>query len=65
MKLDIYFNDEPLCLAGAANGDRHRVDLSDKYINIRIDLNLGQNTVNMITTDLSTEYVIENSEYSS
>lgn len=65
MKLDIYFNDEPLCLAGAANGDRHRVDLRDKYINIKIDLNLGRYTVNMITTDLSTEYVIENSEYSS
>lgn len=63
-KLDIYFNEVPLCLSGTANGDRHRVKLQDKFINIKIDLNLGNFSAGMLTTDLSTKYVIENSEYS-
>ena len=63
--LDIYFNDVPLCLNGSANGDRHRVKLDDRNVQIRISLNQGDATVKFLTTDLSTKYVLENSEYSS
>lgn len=64
-RLDIYINGEPLCLNGEANGERHRVSLSGDRVQIRISLNLGNESATIFTTDLSTEYVLENSEYSS
>jgi glutamate N-acetyltransferase/amino-acid N-acetyltransferase len=64
-KLDIYFNGVPLCLGGIANGDRQRVSIDQYDIEITIDLNLGSETAIIYTTDLSTAYVLENSEYSS
>jgi glutamate N-acetyltransferase / amino-acid N-acetyltransferase len=64
-RLDIYFNGIPLCLGGVANGDRHRVSLENYEILIEIDLNLGAEAAEILTTDLSTAYVLENSEYSS
>ena len=63
--LDIHFNDVPLCLNGTANGDRRRVKLDNRNIQIRISLNQGDAEVKFLTTDLSTRYVLENSEYSS
>jgi glutamate N-acetyltransferase/amino-acid N-acetyltransferase len=63
--LDVYFNEIPLCLNGAANGDRHRVKLNSETIRIRVSLNQGSAEVKFLTTDLSTKYVLENSEYSS
>lgn len=63
--LDIHFNDVPLCLNGTANGDRRRVKLDNRNIQIRISLNQGDVEVKFLTTDLSTRYVLENSEYSS
>lgn len=64
-RLDIYFNGEPLCLNGEANGNRHRVSLAGDRVQIRVSLNLGIESAMIFTTDLSTEYVLENSEYSS
>lgn len=63
--LDIYFNGIPVCLSGAANGNRRRVKLDGRSINVVIKLNLGNECATVRTTDLSTEYVLENSEYSS
>lgn len=64
-RLDIYFNGVPLCLNGFANGDRHRISLNTNQLEIRIALNQGDSAVKFFTTDLSTTYVLENSEYSS
>jgi glutamate N-acetyltransferase/amino-acid N-acetyltransferase len=63
-RLDIYFNDIPLCLKGVAYGERNRVDISGDRVTITIRLNLGLASARILTTDLSTQYVTENSEYS-
>jgi glutamate N-acetyltransferase/amino-acid N-acetyltransferase len=50
---------------GATAEDRSTADLSGREIEIVIDLNVGDATATILTTDLSHEYVEENSAYSS
>ena len=64
-RLDIWLNGELVCLAGEANGDRDRVKLDGDEVEIKVQLNLGSHSSRVLTTDLSTAYVLENSDYSS
>lgn len=64
-RLDIWLNGELVCLAGEANGDRDRVKLDGDEVEIKVQLNLGSYSSRVLTTDLSTAYVLENSDYSS
>ena len=64
-RLDIWLNGELVCLAGEANGDRDRVKLDGDEVEIKVQLNLGSFSSRVLTTDLSTAYVLENSDYSS
>ena len=64
-RLDIWLNGELVCLAGEANGDRNRVKLDGDEVEIKVQLNLGSYSSRVLTTDLSTAYVLENSDYSS
>lgn len=50
---------------GEPDQDRSRVDLSAREVVIRVGLNAGQASATILTNDLTKEYVIENSEYSS
>lgn len=64
-RLDIWLNGQLVCLAGEANGDRNRVKLDGDHVEIKVQLNLGSYSSRVLTTDLSTAYVLENSDYSS
>jgi glutamate N-acetyltransferase/amino-acid N-acetyltransferase len=64
-KLGITINRATLFANGTKAEDRSAADLSGREIEIVIDLNVGDATATILTTDLSHEYVEENSAYSS
>lgn len=64
-RLDVTMNGVPLCIGGTQAGDRHAADLSGRHVDILVELNLGAGTATVLTTDLSHDYVEENSAYSS
>jgi glutamate N-acetyltransferase/amino-acid N-acetyltransferase len=63
--VDLTMNGVLLCRAGARAADRSAVDLSGRDISVEIDLHLGAGEATVLTTDLSHDYVEENSAYSS
>jgi glutamate N-acetyltransferase/amino-acid N-acetyltransferase len=64
-KLGITINGVQLLDNGLPAKDRSEADLSGRDIQVIIDLNLGDATATILTTDLSHAYVEENSAYSS
>lgn len=62
--LAVSMNGVQICRHGAAGDDRDLVDLTGCEIHIVVDLNAGQSTATIWTTDLSHAYVEENSAYS-
>lgn len=64
-KLGITINGATLFANGTKAQDRSAADLSGREIDIVIDLNVGDATATILTTDLSHGYVEENSAYSS
>ncbi|WP_158842862.1 bifunctional glutamate N-acetyltransferase/amino-acid acetyltransferase ArgJ [Saccharothrix deserti] len=64
-KLGIAINGVTLFEDGHKAADRSEADLSGRDVEIVIDLNLGDGTATVLTTDLSHAYVEENSAYSS
>lgn len=63
--IDVAINEVTICRGGAAGEDRSLVDLSGREVNIDIDLGAGPTTATVRTTDLTHDYVHENSAYSS
>jgi glutamate N-acetyltransferase/amino-acid N-acetyltransferase len=55
-----------VCLAGVAFGDpdQARSAMQDRLVTIRVDLHAGESTATIQTTDLTADYVHENSAYS-
>ncbi|GAA0621192.1 bifunctional glutamate N-acetyltransferase/amino-acid acetyltransferase ArgJ [Kutzneria viridogrisea] len=64
-RLDVAVNGVLLCQAGTRAADRDGADLSGRDIQVVIDLHLGEAAATVLTTDLSHDYVEENSAYSS
>ncbi|HEY0499472.1 MAG TPA: bifunctional glutamate N-acetyltransferase/amino-acid acetyltransferase ArgJ [Kutzneria sp.] len=64
-KIDVALNGVVVCAGGVRAGDRHSADLSGRDIEVLIDLHLGEAAATVLTTDLSHDYVEENSAYSS
>jgi glutamate N-acetyltransferase/amino-acid N-acetyltransferase len=64
-KVDVALNGVVVCAGGVRAGDRHSADLSGRDIEVLIDLHLGDAAATVLTTDLSHDYVEENSAYSS
>ncbi|MEJ2857393.1 MULTISPECIES: bifunctional glutamate N-acetyltransferase/amino-acid acetyltransferase ArgJ [unclassified Saccharothrix] len=64
-KLGITINGVTLFTDGHKAADRSEADLSGRDVEIVVDLNLGDGTATVLTTDLSHAYVEENSAYSS
>lgn len=63
--IDVYFNDQPVCLASTGAPGAREVDLSGADIVVRVDLGTGgDGTAFVRTTDLSHAYVEINSAYS-
>ncbi|MBP2473281.1 glutamate N-acetyltransferase/amino-acid N-acetyltransferase [Crossiella equi] len=64
-KLDIAVNGVTVMRQGTRGDDRSLADLSGTDIDVRISLGMGAGTATVYTTDLSHDYVEENSAYSS
>jgi glutamate N-acetyltransferase/amino-acid N-acetyltransferase len=63
-ELAVAMNGVWVCRNGAAGDDRAGVDLSPPEVTITVDLNAGDRTATVRTTDLTAQYVYENSAYS-
>jgi len=63
-QLSVAINGVWVCKAGAPGADRSTVDLGPRDVTITIDLAAGQHAAAIKTTDLTAQYVYENSAYS-
>lgn len=64
-EVDVFINGIRVSTNGGPDKDRSEVDLSGREVSIRVGLNSGSDFATIWTNDLTKEYVIENSEYSS
>ncbi len=63
-QLHVAINGVWVCRNGAAAADRAGVDLRPRDVAITVDLSAGPHAATILTTDLTAEYVHENSAYS-
>jgi glutamate N-acetyltransferase/amino-acid N-acetyltransferase len=63
-RLNVAINGIWVCRHGAPGDGRAKVDLKPKDVTITVDLSAGPHSAIILTTDLTTEYVHENSAYS-
>ncbi|TQM26210.1 bifunctional glutamate N-acetyltransferase/amino-acid acetyltransferase ArgJ [Nocardia bhagyanarayanae] len=64
-RISVSFNGNPVCVDSVGAPGARQVDLSGADIAVLIELNVGDGTASVRTTDLSHGYVEENSAYSS
>jgi glutamate N-acetyltransferase/amino-acid N-acetyltransferase len=64
-RLNVAINGIWVCRGGSVGDDRSKVDLRPRDVQITVDLAAGPHTATVWTTDLTAEYVHENSAYSS
>jgi glutamate N-acetyltransferase/amino-acid N-acetyltransferase len=63
-QLNVAINGVWVCKDGAPGEDRSAVDLRPREVTIAVELAAGQHAATIRTTDLTAEYVYENSAYS-
>jgi glutamate N-acetyltransferase/amino-acid N-acetyltransferase len=63
-RLNVAINGVWVCRHGAPGDERTKVDLKPKDVTITVDLSAGPHSAIILTTDLTTAYVHENSVYS-
>ena len=63
--IDVSFNGVQVCQAGGVGQSRDLVDMTDRQVSIEVDLHNGSASATVITSDLTYDYVHENSAYSS
>ena len=63
-RLNVAINGIWVCRHGAPGDERSKVDLRPKDVTITVDLSVGPHSAIILTTDLTTAYVHENSAYS-
>jgi len=63
-QLSVAINGVWVCKSGAPGEDRSSVDLGPRAVTITVDLSAGPHAATIKTTDLTAEYVHENSAYS-
>ena len=63
-EVDVAINDVWVCRGGAAGDARDQVDMSRRTVRIAIDLAAGDAEATVWTNDLTSDYVHENSAYS-
>ena len=64
LHIDVAINGVMVCQDSGPGAPRDTVDLSAREVEVVIDLHAGQESVTIVTTDLTTDYVHENSAYS-
>ncbi|MFC3999708.1 bifunctional glutamate N-acetyltransferase/amino-acid acetyltransferase ArgJ [Nocardiopsis sediminis] len=62
--LNVAINGVWICRRGAVGDDRSKVDLAPREVTVTVDLSAGSAAATVWTTDLTVEYVHENSAYS-
>ncbi|HEX2362370.1 MAG TPA: bifunctional glutamate N-acetyltransferase/amino-acid acetyltransferase ArgJ [Jiangellaceae bacterium] len=62
--VDVVINGVAVCRDGAIGEPRHAVDLSGRDVRVTVDLRAGDARATILTTDLTHDYVHENSAYS-
>ena len=62
--VDVVMNGVAVCRDGAIGEPRDAVDLSGRQIAVTVDLKAGEAAATILTTDLTHDYVHENSAYS-
>jgi glutamate N-acetyltransferase / amino-acid N-acetyltransferase len=62
--VDVVINGVEVCRSGAVGEPRDAVDLSGRDVTVSVDLLAGNATATILTTDLTNDYVHENSAYS-
>ncbi len=65
ISIDVKLNGIQVCRNSAPDAPKTLVDFSQRLVEIEIDLNHGGFSAEILTNDLSYDYVKENSEYSS
>jgi glutamate N-acetyltransferase/amino-acid N-acetyltransferase len=63
--LNVAINGVWVCRNGSCGDDRSKVDMRPRDVTITVDLSAGTHTATVHTTDLTADYVHENSAYSS
>jgi len=63
-RVDVTINGVTVCRGGAIGDPREGVDLTGRAVRIVVDLHAGPHTATLWTSDLTAEYVHENSAYS-
>ena len=63
--IDVEINGIRVSSEGGPDQDRSLVDFSAREVIVKVNLNAGAEQATILTNDLTKEYVIENSEYSS
>jgi glutamate N-acetyltransferase/amino-acid N-acetyltransferase len=63
-RLNVAINGIWVCRNGCAGDERSKVDMAPRDVTITVDLSAGPHTATILTTDLTTEYVHENTAYS-
>ncbi len=64
LNVDVALNGVWVCRSSTVAADKKTVDLSGRHIEVTIDLHAGDATATLLTTDLTADYVHENSAYS-
>lgn len=64
LRIDVSINGVMVCRDSGPGEPRDSVDLTGREVSVLIDLHAGAAQATIITTDLTTEYVHENSAYS-
>ena len=63
-RLDVAINGVQVCRGGAPGDDRALVDLTGRDVHVQVHLHAGPHEATLWTSDLTAEYVHENSAYS-
>jgi glutamate N-acetyltransferase/amino-acid N-acetyltransferase len=63
-RLNVAINGVWVCRSGSVGDDRAKVDLRPRDVTITVDLSAGPHSATVWTTDLTADYVHENSAYS-
>ncbi|MCC3292787.1 bifunctional glutamate N-acetyltransferase/amino-acid acetyltransferase ArgJ [Arthrobacter sp. zg-Y1110] len=64
-RIDVTINGVQVCRNGGIGDPRENVDLAPRAVSVEIDLHAGTESATIWTNDLTTDYVHENSAYSS
>jgi glutamate N-acetyltransferase / amino-acid N-acetyltransferase len=63
-RIDVAFNGVQVCRDGSIGEPRELVDLSQRDVQVEVDLRNGRHSATIWTNDLTYDYVKENAEYS-